>query len=49
MRTVSIMAVEWKQSLYHLGTGIFNDAGVALTQLYVRGKPVDLTEGGVDA
>lgn len=49
MRTVSIMAVEWKQSLYHLGTGIFNDAGVALTQLYVQGEPVDLTEGGADA
>jgi len=35
-RSVSIIAVEWTQTLRHLGEGIFNDEGHVITEFYLN-------------
>lgn len=45
-RGVAIMAVEWTQTIKRLGENIFDEAGVALTELYVNGEEIDLPEPG---
>lgn len=41
-RGVSIIAVEWQQSLRHLGLDIFDETGVLLSELYVNGEEIAL-------
>lgn len=46
-RGVAIMAVEWSQTVRRLGENIFDQAGVALSELYVTGEEIGLqTPGG---
>lgn len=43
MRTVSIIAVEWKQELRHLGEGVFNKEGYAVSELYINDELQDMS------
>lgn len=45
-RGVAIIAVEWSQTLRGLGENVFDDAGVALAELYVNGEEIDLPVAG---
>lgn len=45
-RGVAIMAVEWSQTVRRLGENIFDEAGVALTELYVNGEEIELPAPG---
>ncbi|TAA54820.1 hypothetical protein [Shinella sp. JR1-6] len=45
-RGVAIIAVEWTQAIRRLGENIFDEAGVALTELYVNGDEIELPAPG---
>lgn len=44
-RAVSIIAVEWSQTLRHLGEGIFTDEGHVVAELYINGEEQEPADG----
>jgi hypothetical protein len=47
-RGVSIIAVEWRQTLRQLGENIFDDNGVMFDGAYLNGEEVELDQGGAN-
>jgi len=48
-RSISIIAVEWRQHLRNLGAAIWNDQAQLLEELYVNDDPVELPEAETPA
>lgn len=43
-RAVAIIAVEWKQTLRGLGSALFDEEGVLLTEFYLNDEEIELPE-----